>query len=451
MHNTIWKEASGALRMMLSAEMFNRWFAPIQSVDYREGTLFLAVPNEFSRIWLQDNFLPLVREAVTKAAKAPTNVQFVVAERCPKSAEVALAPQPLGTAPATASATSCSSRLNPRYTFDAFVVGPNNHHAHAAALAVAQAPGRAYNPLFLYGGVGLGKTHLMQAIGHYVADHGKQRKVCYITCEEFTNDFIVAIENRTLTKFRRKYRLADVLLIDDVQFLSGKERMQEEFFHTFNSLFDAHKQIVLSSDRPASEIANLEQRLLSRFEWGLVADLLPPALETRIAILRKKAASLQVSLPDPVLVFLAEKIKTNIRRLEGALIRVASFATFLGKDLSVETVEPLLKDVLYEEARRTLSVELIQKKVAEHFDVRLADMTGHRRPANIALPRQIAMFLCRELTNRSLTEIGDAFGGRDHGTVLYAWRQISDAVKKDLRLSQTVSFLREALLREQRV
>jgi chromosomal replication initiator protein len=446
LHNKLWKDACGTLRTMLSAELFRRWFAPIQPLDLRDGSLVLAVANEFSRIWLQDNFLPLVREAVSKAAKAPTHVKFVVVAQVFNGATKPVAPVSESLAP-----RSSDAKLNPRYTFDSFVVGPNSHHAHAAALAVAQAPGNAYNPLFLYGGVGLGKTHLMQAIGHYAANHSKQRKVCYISSEEFTNDFIQAIQNSTLTKFRKKYRQTDVLLIDDIHFFAGKERMQEEFFHTFNSLFDSHKQIVLSSDRPAAEISNLEQRLVSRFEWGLVADLQPPALETRIAILRTKASSLQVVLPDSVLVFLAEKIKTNIRRLEGALVRVASYASFTGKDLSQESVESLLRDVLHEEARRSLSIEMIQKKVAEHFDIRLADMTSRRRPQCVALPRQVAMFLSRSLTDQSLVAIGESFGGRDHGTVLHAFRLIGAKIEKDARLRQAVSYLSESLRREHHV
>jgi chromosomal replication initiator protein len=450
MHDKVWKDARATLRTMLSAELFDRWFATIQSVELRDGTLVLALANEFSRIWLQDNFLSLVREAVSQAAHEPTQVKFIVAANAFKgSSGPSSRPHPLP--PSEAVHPPADVKLNPRYTFDAFIVGPNNHHAHAAALAVAQAPGKAYNPLFLYGGVGLGKTHLMQAIGHYASHHGKHRKVCYISSEELTNEFIQSLQNNTVTRFRKKFRQTDLLLIDDIHFLAGKERMQEEFFHTFNTLFDSHKQIVLSSDRPAAEIANLEQRLVSRFEWGLVTDLQPPALETRIAILHKKAAALQVKLPVAVLEFLAGKIKTNIRRLEGALVRVASYASFTGKDLTLDSVEALLRDVLHEEAQRTLTIEAIQKKVAEHFDIRLADMTSRRRPQNVAFPRQVAMFLSRELTDRSLVAIGESFGGRDHGTVMHACRLIGAKVESDASMRQAVSYLKEALQREQRV
>jgi chromosomal replication initiator protein len=337
--------------------------------------------------------------------------------------------------------------LNPRNTFESFVVGPNNEIAHAASLAVAQSPAKTYNPLFVYGGVGLGKTHLMQAIGQYVVAKKKNTKVMYLSSELFINEFIDAIQHSNLVKFRKRYRQADLLLIDDIQFLGGKERSQEEFFHTFNTLFDGHKQIVLSSDRPASEIANLEHRLVSRFEWGLTAELQPPDAETRMAILRKKAHTMQIKLRDEVLEFLANRIRSNVRRLEGALMRVASFASLSGKELTNEVVEHLLKDILQEEARHSVTIEQIQRRVAEHFDVRLADMTSKRRPANIAFPRQVAMYLSRELTKASLNEIGDAFGGRDHGTVLHACKLVKRRMTEQDSLRQTISFIDSSLKR----
>jgi chromosomal replication initiator protein len=349
---------------------------------------------------------------------------------------------------AAAQAQAASTGMNPRNTFSTFVVGANNQFAHAAALAVSQAPARTYNPLFVYGGVGLGKTHLMQAIGQHVAQRGTSTKVMYLSSEKFTNEFIDAIQNNSLVKFRKRYRQADLLLIDDIQFFSGKERSQEEFFHTFNTLFDGHKQIVLSSDRPPAEIANLEQRLVSRFEWGLTAELQPPDIETRLAILRKKAEALTIKLESSVLEFLAQRIRTNVRRLEGALMRVASFASLNGNGpIGTDTVEHLLKDILHEESRRTVSVDLIQRKVAEHFDVRVADMTSKRRPQNIAFPRQIAMYLARELTKSSLAEIGEAFGGRDHGTVLHAHRLVRERMRNEEKIRQTVSFLESHLNR----
>jgi len=337
--------------------------------------------------------------------------------------------------------------LNPRNTFESFVVGPNNEIAHAAALAVAQAPARTYNPLFVYGGVGLGKTHLMQAIGQYVWAKKKNVKVIYVSSELFINEFIDAIQHSNLVKFRKRYRQVDLLLIDDIQFLGGKERSQEEFFHTFNTLFDGHKQIVLSSDRPASEIANLEHRLVSRFEWGLTAELQPPDIETRMAILRKKARGMQIKLRDEVFQFLASRIRTNVRRLEGALMRVASFASLSGRELTQEVVEHLLKDILQEEGRHSITIEQIQRRVAEHFDVRIADMTSKRRPASIAFPRQVAMYLARELTKASLNEIGDAFGGRDHGTVLHACKLVKKRMTEQDNIRQTISFIDSSLQR----
>jgi chromosomal replication initiator protein len=445
-HDQLWRDASKILQGMLNPELFNRWFAPIKPVEVNQDALVLGVANEFYQIWLQDNFLPLIREAVNQVSRQPLQVRLAVNQTLKAPAELA---QPTTVMAEKRGSTKpdLDAKLNPRNTFAGFVVGPNNNFAHAAALAVAQSPAKAYNPLFIHGGVGLGKTHLMQAIGHAASANSKVRRVCYLTCEQFTNDFIQAIQNSSMMKFRKKYRQPDVLLIDDIQFLAGKERMQDEFFHTFNTLFDAHKQIVLSSDRPAAEIANLEARLVSRFEWGLVTELQPPALETRIAILRKKAAMMDVKLSDQVIEFIAEKIRTNIRRLEGALVRVASYASLTGKEVDRDALESLLRDALHEEAKRTITIECIQKKVAEHFDIRIADMTSRRRPQNVAFPRQVAMYLSRVLTSRSLADIGETFGGRDHGTVLHACRLIEKRASKDQRLRQTVSYLEQSLQR----
>ena len=337
--------------------------------------------------------------------------------------------------------------FNPKNTFETFVVGNNNNFAYAAALAVAQAPGKSYNPLFLYGGVGLGKTHLLHAIGQHVTGSKKGARVAYLSSEKFTNEYIDGIQNNQLAKFRKKYRQTDVLLIDDIQFLAGKERIQEEFFHTFNALHEGHKQIVLTCDRPASEIQGLEHRLVSRFEWGLVTDLQPPDVEMRLAILQKKAQLMNVTLPEDILNFLANRIRTNVRRLEGALIRVASYASLTGKKLSIEVVEGLLREILHEEGRFSISIEVIQKKVAEHFDIRLADMTSKRRPENIAFPRQIAMYLSRQMTESSLNTIGEAYGGRDHGTVLHACRLVKDRMSVDANVRQVVSYLEKQLMR----
>jgi chromosomal replication initiator protein len=317
-------------------------------------------------------------------------------------------------------------------------VGSNNQLAHAAAMEVSQSLARTYNPLFIYGDVGLGKTHLMQAIGQQAIERRKTQKVMYLSSERFTNEFIDAIQHNMLVKFRKRYRQTDVLLIDDIHFLAGKERSQEEFFHTFNTLFDGRKQIVLSSDRPASEIANLEHRLVSRLECGLTTELQPPDIETRMAILRKKAEAFHMVLREDVLAFLAQHVRTNVRRLEGALMRVGSYQSLIGRECSRETVEQLLRDILREEVKRTVTIDQIQQKVAEHFDVRLADMTGKRRSANIAFPRQVAMYLARRHTKASLHEIGEIFGGRDHGTVLYACKTVSVRMKNEDQIRQRI-------------
>ncbi len=451
----IWASSQEMLRSMLKPDIFNLWFSPIRALGVDGDHLTLEVGNDFCEVWLTDNYLGLIQDVVTHASGRTFKVKFQV------STAVA-APAP-AVAPATKSrpkvaaakedhapndrSTERELSFNPKNTFDTFVVGNNNTFAHAAALAVAQSPGKSYNPLFLYGGVGLGKTHLLHAIGQYVADHKKGARVAYVSSEKFTNEYIDGIQNNNLARFRKKYRQTDVLLIDDIQFLAGKERIQEEFFHTFNALHESHKQIVLTCDRPASEIQNLEHRLVSRFEWGLVTDMQPPDVETRLAILRKKQKSLNVDLPDDVMNFLAHRIRANIRRLEGALIRVASYATLTGRKLTVDVVETLLREILHEEGRFLLSIDSIQRKVAEHFDIRLADMTSKRRPENIAFPRQIAMFLARQMTESSLNTIGEAFGGRDHGTVLHACRLVKDRMSVDTNVRQVVTYLETQLKR----
>jgi len=441
----IWSEVSETLRAEVSIDTFRRWFQDVQAVDLDDKTLTLRVPNSIHQLWIESNYQSLLHSALMLATGDGRQVQYTFATTPETQASLALnAISERDVAPEEPSAEKfpSGSGLNPRNTFESFVVGSNNQFTHAACSAVATGPGKTYNPLFIYSGVGLGKTHLMHAIGHQILAANKKAKVLYITSEHFTNEFIEAIKAGTLTKFRKRYRQAEVLLIDDIQFLAGKERSQEEFFHTFNALFDGNKQIVLSSDRPPSEIASLESRLVSRFEWGLTAEMQPPDVETRTAILRKKSETMQVKLPPEVINFLAERVRTNVRRLEGALMRVASYASLNeGKVPTTEKIEMLLKDILQEEARRAVTIEQIQRHVAEHFDIRLADMSSKRRPANIAFPRQVAMYLSRELTRSSLSEIGEAFGGRDHGTVLHAHRQVRDKISKDEHLRQVVSFL----------
>ncbi len=442
----IWSAAQEQLRSMLSADTYNLWFAPLRASILENNALVLEVANDFCEVWLKDNYLGLLQEVVEQAAGRQLPVKFKVGAGAPAAAPAAAKTRTAEAAPDRNAANS-EPVFNPRNTFDTFVVGNNNNFAYAAALAVAQAPGKSYNPLFLYGGVGLGKTHLLHAIGHHVGTHKKTARVAYVSSEKFTNEYIDGIQNNQLVRFRKKYRQTDVLLIDDIQFLAGKERIQEEFFHTFNALHEAHKQIVLTCDRPASEIQNLEHRLVSRFEWGLVTDLQPPDVEMRLAILHKKAQLMGVELPEEIMNFLANRIRTNVRRLEGALIRVASYASLTGKKLSLEMVEGLLREILHEEGRYAINIEVIQKKVAEHYDIRLADMTSKRRPENIAFPRQVAMYLSREMTESSLSVIGEAFGGRDHGTVLHACRLVKDRMEVDAQVRQAVSYLEKQLMR----
>src|SRR6266478_939465 len=447
----LWQRLSATLKSQLSADSFKRWFSAVELVEAGDKSLTLCVPNNIYQFWIESNYMAALQNAIIMTLGGPRGINFSSPSGGPAAQisveDVAtlkeLSPESRRDTKAAASVPG----LNPRNTFESFVVGPNNEIAHAASLAVAQTPARTYNPLFVYGGVGLGKTHLMQAIGQYVWAKKKNTKVMYLSSELFINEFIDAIQHSNLVKFRKRYRQADLLLIDDIQFRGGKERSQEEFFHTFNTLFDGHKQIVLSSDRPASEIANLEHRLVSRFEWGLTAELQPPDIETRMAILRKKAQSLHVQLAPDVLEFLAQRVRTNVRRLEGALMRVASFASLSGREVSRDAVEHLLRDILQEEAKKTVTIDQIQRKVAEHFDVRLADMTSKRRPANIAFPRQVAMYLARRHTKASLNEIGDAFGGRDHGTVLHACKTVKDRMTKEDQVRQLVFLLDSQLER----
>jgi len=448
----IWNTAQEHLRVKLSRDTFNMWFAPLRASAVDGHHLTIEAPNEFCEVWLKDNYLSLMQDAVAIAAGARLQVKFKVTNGNLPVAPITL-PAPTAAKAKAAdtshdrNGTGSDLHFNPKNTFETFVVGANNNFAFAAAKAVAEAPGKSYNPLFLYGGVGLGKTHLLHAIGQHVAATRKGARVAYVSSEKFTNEYIDAIQNNKLVTFRKKYRQTDVLLIDDIQFLAGKERIQEEFFHTFNALHESHKQIVLTCDRPASEIQGLENRLVSRFEWGLVTDLQPPHIEMRLAILQKKAQFMNVTLPEDVINFLATRIRTNIRRLEGALIRVASYASLTGKKLTIEVVEGLLREILHEEGRQTISIEVIQKKVAEHFDIRLADMTSKRRPENIAFPRQIAMYLSRQMTESSLNTIGEAFGGRDHGTVLHACRLVKDRMEVDSNVRQVVHYLEKQLTR----
>jgi chromosomal replication initiator protein len=444
------------LQQVVSVDAVTRWFRPLRIHNYANKTLTLGSDNSIYQYWIEENYFSQLKATASRVLGENVSILFhspdaahsVVTPDVAAKADPRVKKELVRLAPQAASADSRGC-LNPRSTFESFVVGENNRFAAAAARAVAQAPARTYNPLFLHGSVGLGKTHLMQAIGHLIQANKKHLKVFYVTSEQFTNDYISAIQHGELARFRKSYRQVDVLLIDDIQFLAGKDRSQEEFFHTFNTLCDGSKQIVLTSDSPPTEIANLEKRLTSRFEMGLTAELQTPDTETRLAILRHKMEAMPEKLSDAVLTFIAERVKTNIRRLEGALNRVAAFASLHGKAITVPQTEVLLRDLLQQEGQQTVSIDLIQRRVAETYDLRLADMTSKRRPANIALPRMVAMYLSRRLTTSSLNEIGEAFGGRDHGTVLHANRTIEEKMKADEKLRRIVNYLAEKLVASQ--
>lgn len=450
---SLWETVKCDFKELFPEDVFQMWFEPLVCLEASDDSLTLGVPNDFAAIWIHDNYLDLITQRLRLTAGRMVNVTLRKADasRTATPAHRAAEPAPARSRTPARKAARYDERLpatgtlNPRNTFETFVVGSNNQMAHAAALAVAQAPAQAYNPLFIYGNTGLGKTHLMHAIGHAILRANPDARVAYLSTEKFTNEFIQALQENSLTKFRQRYRHVDVLLIDDVQFLAGKERIQEEFFHTFNDLFESGKQVVLSSDRRASEIQKLEARLVSRFEWGLPADIQAPDFETRVAILRTKAASLKFDLPEPILNFIAQNISKNIRRLEGALIKVASYSALTSKPLDLTTTEALLQDVLMEQAQNILTIETIQKRVADHYQIRHSDMTSKRRPNNIAIPRQIAMFLARTLTKHSLQEIGDAFGGRDHGTVIHACKAVDNMMEQDSSTRSSVDFLKAQL------
>ena len=456
---SLWETVKCDFKSLFPEDVFQMWFEPLVCLETTEDSMTLGVPNDFAAIWIHDNYLDLITQRLRLTAGRMVTVTLKTEAKSRHGSAHAATDHARSAEPATPRARTAPARrttrydergpatgtLNPRNTFETFVVGANNQMAHAASLAVAQAPAQAYNPLFLYGDTGLGKTHLMHAIGHAILRANPDARVAYLSTEKFTNEFIQALQENSLTKFRQRYRHVDVLLIDDIQFLAGKERIQEEFFHTFNDLFEAGKQIILSSDRRASEIQKLEARLVSRFEWGLPADIQAPDLETRQAILRTKAATLKCNLSDAVLNFIAQNITKNIRRLEGALIKVASYTALTSKPMDVATAERLLHDVLMEQAQTILTIETIQKRVADHFQIRHSDMTSKRRPNNIAIPRQIAMYLSRTLTKHSLQEIGDAFGGRDHGTVIHACKAVDNMCEQDASSRSSVDFLKTQL------
>ena len=437
----LWDSSLQALRKRVDERTFESWLAWTRFGSYENGHLVVFVPNSFTGNWISERYSELISSTVEALAGDFKQISFVPDEALQEEMmSQAHAPQRLSqpaVAPMVETVAISSPQLNSRYTFEEFVVGPSNRFAHAAAKAVCETPARAYNPLFIYGGAGLGKTHLMQAIGHEIAANSSL-KVQYMTSEDFTNELISSIQTRSQLAFRNKYRTVDILLIDDIHFIAGKDATQEEFFHTFNALHDAYKQVVLSSDRPPKDIPTLEERLVSRFEWGLVTDIQPPDIETRIAILKKKSETIELDCPSDALFFIANLVKANIRELEGTFNRALAYARAHNCPLTLETAELALKDIVESSASKHITIDLIQKTTASHFNIRLTDLVSPKRSKMIALSRQVAMYICRELTHASLIDIGDAFGGRDHSTVLHACRKIADMVKRIPELSRDV-------------
>ena len=445
----MWNDALVYIQEKVPKQVFETWFTPVVLDRIEDTTAYLAVPNKFFGEWLGEHYRDLLAEAVSVAqGGGHLDVSFVVNHKqAPSSSPAQQESGPADTAGRgfVASRSKRGVQLNPKYTFKSFVVGAGNQFAHAACMAVAEQPAKAYNPLFLYGGVGLGKTHLLNAIGNYLAERSDLR-IAYLTTEQFTNEVINSIRYDKMIDLRKRYRNVDMLMIDDIQFLAGKERTQEEFFHTFNTLYEAHKQIVLSSDRFPKDMPDIEERLRSRFEWGLIADLQPPDVETRIAILRKKSEDERIALPEDVIHFLATTMKNNIRELEGSLVRVGAYSSLTGQTITLEMAKNVLRDLIGDK-KKIVSIEDIQEAVGSKYHLKIADLKSRRRSKTLVHPRQIAMYLCRELTDASFPEIGRQFGGKDHTTIIHACRQITKAKEADSTLHTTLEGLKEQILR----
>jgi chromosomal replication initiator protein len=433
----LWEQILARVETKINRHSFYTWFKPTSFLSESSSAVTVRVPNALFKDWLTKHYSGVISEALAEIHRESLAIDFV-AEAQPDGTEIELSADEAAVFEAPAAPAGVGpAGLNPRYTFDTFIVGSSNQFAHAASRAVAEAPSRSYNPLFIYGGVGLGKTHLMHAVGQYVLRHDPGQKLTYISSERFMNEMINAVRFDRVLDFRERYRSVDVLLVDDIQFLAGKEGTQTEFFHTFNALYDSQKQIVLSSDRPPHEIPALEERLRSRFEWGLIADIQPPDLETKVAILKKKAETEAVPLPDDVAIYIAGKIKSNIRELEGSLIRLIAYASLTGAEISLPLAQEVLKNILDHEDK-AVTIEIIQKFVAEYYNLKLAELKSRNNSKSVAMPRQIAMYLCKSLTHASLPEIGRSFGGKHHSTVIHSIRKVDDLRKKDASFNSLI-------------
>ncbi len=444
MSGSIWDQVLSRIESKVGSHSFHTWFKPTAMLADDGRRVSVRVPNLLFTEWLPKHYSVVLAEALRDVGRANAELVFIPEEAKTVAAPPSALPQAVRDEPIATQVVVTPVGLNPRYTFDTFIVGPSNQFAHAACRAVAEAPSRSYNPLFIYGGVGLGKTHLMHAIGQYVLQHHRDYKLTYISSERFMNEMINAVRYDRILDFRERYRSVDVLLVDDIQFVSGKEGTQNEFFHTFNALHDAQKQIVISSDRPPHEIPALEERLRSRFEWGLIADIQPPDIETRIAILKKKAETEVVPLPDSVAMYIASRIKSNIRELEGSLIRLIAYASLTGRGLTLDLAQDVLRNVL-DHDEKAITIEQIQKFVAEYYQLKLADLKSRNNSKSIAMPRQVAMYLCKQLTHASLPEIGRSFGGKHHSTVIHSIKKVEELRKKDPEFDTLMTTLQESV------
>jgi len=433
----LWQQVLTEIQTKLSKPSYDTWLKSTKAISLINSNLIISAPTVFAKEWLESRYVNMITSTLFECLGSQVTVEFTVQDSALHN-NIQMLPSQPSIQKSTANEDSFPSTMNPKYTFESFVIGAGNRFAHAAALAVAEAPAKSYNPLFLYGGVGLGKTHLMHAIGHFVLEHNPTTRVLYISSEKFTNEFINAIRDSRGESFRNKYRNIDVLLIDDIQFLAGKDGTQEEFFHTFNTLHENGKQIIISSDRQPKEIPTLEERLRSRFEWGLQTDIQPPDLETRIAILRKKAKAENLEISNDVMGYIASQIDSNIRELEGALIRIVAYSSMINQDISVHLAAEALKDLIPANRPKTISIVIIQQHVGEFFGMRMEDFKARKRTKSVAFPRQVAMYLSRELTDFSLPKIGEAFGGRDHTTVIHAHSKITNSLRTDLELHKVI-------------